>query len=234
MHGVTCRLGIEAPPPLPRGGGGIEAHQRLWPSGACVAPARAAPFARKMSPRAKPLGRGGSRTPRGRRCCPGVGRGALLRQSAEARLGSGRTNILRAERAGLPRGQSVLQLQLPSPVRHCPPPPPPHSSALVHGAGDLLCNPLQGLTPDPLMQCGPATAHHYRGWGRGGRGGMAAWGPPPDPPTHPPTSPTKMRLIKGARNWRSILGPQTVFLGPSPPPPPPPLGRAATSHKAVV
>ena len=45
-------------------------------------------------------------------------------------------------------------------------------------------------------------------------GGMAAWAPPPDPPPHPHQiifPPEKIKSIKWARNWRSILGTQTCF-----------------------
>ena len=37
----------------------------------------------------------------------------------------------------------------------------------------------------------------------GGGGGMAAWAPKPDPRPHPHLR-RKKKLIKGARNWRSV------------------------------
>ena len=82
---------------------------------------------------------------------------------------------------------------------------------------------------------------------RGGGGGVVAWDPPgpTHPPTHPHThSPThsrtfssrkKMNFVKGARNWRSILGTQTLFFWPlTPPLPPPPAGTRKIRHYAVA
>ena len=43
---------------------------------------------------------------------------------------------------------------------------------------------------------------------------MAAWTPPPDPPTHPHQKlfiRKKLKFIKGARTWRSILGTEKFF-----------------------
>ena len=65
-----------------------------------------------------------------------------------------------------------------------------------------------------------------------GGGGGGQIGPPGFWLTHPPTHirkffrRKKMKFIKGARTWRSILGTQTFFLASDPPthpPPPPPV-----------
>ena len=68
----------------------------------------------------------------------------------------------------------------------------------------------------------------------GGRGGMAAGAPPRLTP--PPTSEKfslrkKLKFIKGAQTWRSILDTQTVFQPLPPPPPRPGYGsRLPLSH----
>ena len=54
---------------------------------------------------------------------------------------------------------------------------------------------------------------------RGRGGGMTAWAPPPEAPPPPHnrnlSSEKKKKFFSGARNWRSILGPQTFcVLGP--------------------
>ena len=59
----------------------------------------------------------------------------------------------------------------------------------------------------------------------GGGGGGGQIGPPGFWLTHPPIHirkfflRKKMKFIKGARTWRSILGTQTFFLASDPPPP---------------
>ena len=107
-----------------------------------------------------------------------------------------------------------------------------HARVAVGQTGCNIVNELQCTRPGHQVTNGPSSFRGWRGvWARpllsdtrgGGGGGQIA---PPgilaDPPTHPHQKifpQEKMKFIKGARTWRSILGTQTFFWPLTPPPP---------------